>query len=146
MAKRQRPTADHQKLVEWILRVMEQLKITQGTLAETSGLSRPWVCQFLSYKRVSVKRQLLLKLKTGLLRLIEQRAQTDEKIWLLQGLETLFVYVTDKRARLSQSQILRIAADVLAVLAEKCPDPNEQLRVVNQLRVAIQTETLNSGD
>lgn len=133
--------AHHQALVDWILKVMQELRISQRTLADEAQVKQPWISQFLVGSRKKVRPELLVQLKTALYRLIEQRAETtDQKVFMLQGAETLFQKMIAPRACLTQPDILRVAADVLAMLAEKCPDPNEQLRVINQLRASIQAE------
>lgn len=125
---------------------MSKLGITQKSLAEASRVTPSWLSQVLSGGRPSIETYMMERLVNALLIQLESYTGEDRELITRQLQESLASCLENyepstpealQEAKGQEPENLHIAADLLAILIERCSTNLQKRRVIAVLKKTV---------
>ena len=128
--------SDHHR--RWLMQIIAGLKLSQKVVADECGISQGWLSQILSGVRKGAEPDQVLKIRDGLIRLLERYTGEDKESLLASVQETLTTQAVIEQYANETAMALRIAADIMETLISKCPTKSMRRQVIEFLRTAVE--------
>jgi transcriptional regulator with XRE-family HTH domain len=118
--------------------VISQLDIAQKGVADECGISQGWLSQLLSGRRLGAEADMIIKIRDGLLRLLEKYQGADKED-LARNIQEMFsTPAVAEEATKESAEALRVAADVVEILFNRCSTKSMRRQVIEFLKTAIE--------
>ncbi len=118
--------------------IVSRLAVPQKKVADECNISQGWLSQLMSGKRSGAEIGMITRIRDGLLRLIDTYGGEEKKELASMVQEQFSAPAVDKQATQESAEALRITADVVEILFNRCQTKSMRRQVIAFLTTAIE--------
>jgi transcriptional regulator with XRE-family HTH domain len=123
---------------DWLRQLFRKLGKNQTAIARECGVGAPWLSFMLNGRTLKLDPEIIKRLQRGLMRLASGYVGEGQELLVIEIEQKLQPFIRNKSELCDFSpESLRVAADVLASIIERCPSKQLRQQVVELLKVAV---------